>query len=264
MPVEIGAVSDIPTPWLDWALGRTSGKKRAETVQNLPAYVKARGGGMVERALGNLREPTAAIEDVVAALEAIPNPDLGWDAWNRVLMALWAATEGSEAGREAAGVWSAKSKKHNIEGVGERWAHYSRSPPTEIGFGSLVHEARRAVPGWEMPSRRPRSASQAPAADKGMNGHAHAENILGPGDDANPLIELNKKYAMIADVGGKSRVMSWKESAIDARWPLSRCFQDSRSFAEFYANQYISSHQDQAFKGRPRGEYEDDAPLGQW
>lgn len=174
-------MSEIPHGWKDWLTDRrgAGSSKKGGVIQNLPAYIRGKPRGMVERALANLREPTAAIEDVVAALEAIPNPDLGWDAWNRVLMAAWAATEGSEAGMAAAITWSAKSRKHDKEAVAERWAHYARSPPTEIGFGALVWAAREAVPGWEMPSRRPRPAGGAPAAGKEMNGHAHAENIFG-------------------------------------------------------------------------------------
>lgn len=152
MPVEIGAVSEIPAPWLDWALGRTSGKKRAGIVRDLPAYVKGKPRGMVERALGNLRE-AAPQEDIAAALAVIPNPTKGWDEYNRVLMTVWASCEGAEWGRELARWWSRKNALHADAMVDERWAHYFRSPPVELGFGTLVHLAREVVPGWEAPSR---------------------------------------------------------------------------------------------------------------
>ena len=53
------------------------------------------------------------MEDVHAALEVIPNdgaepgkqPGRPWSDWNKVLMAIFAATDGSEEGREAARVW---------------------------------------------------------------------------------------------------------------------------------------------------------------
>lgn len=143
-------IADAP----EWVYAfRAAGVNRPQIVQP-PAYACRSGTSpLVERALANLKEPLPPIADVVAALAAVSNPNLGWDEWNRILMAAWAATAGSEAGREAARAWSQKSRKHTHEGLNARWSHYERSPPTDLGFGTLVWEARAAVPGWEPPSR---------------------------------------------------------------------------------------------------------------
>ena len=104
-----------------------------------------------ERALANRTtgdKPEAALELVAAALAAISNDDLGWSDWNRIGMATWRATKGSDDGLAAFLAWSGKSKKHDDATARERWRHYASSPPTEVGAGTLFYEAKEAEPGW--------------------------------------------------------------------------------------------------------------------
>jgi predicted P-loop ATPase len=100
---------------------------------------------------GNLEAADHAT--VAAALAVIPNDTLEWDDWNKVGMATWAATGGSEVGREAFATWSAKSKKNNPAATEARWQHYKTSPPTKVGFGTLIHLARKHSPGWTYGSK---------------------------------------------------------------------------------------------------------------
>ena len=74
---------------------------------------------------------------VASALSVIPNDSLAWNDWNRLGMATWAATDGSEIGREAFAKWSAKASKNDPIATESRWQHYKTSPPTRIGFGTL-------------------------------------------------------------------------------------------------------------------------------
>jgi hypothetical protein len=76
---------------------------------------------------------------------AIPN-NADWHEWNRVGMAFFAASDGSDEGFIAFDTWSAKSAKYEPNAVEERWRNYRRSPPSRIGLGTLVHLARLA--GW--------------------------------------------------------------------------------------------------------------------
>ena len=101
------------------------------------------------KASGKLRATDDAY--VASALAVIPNNDPNvhdWHYWNLVGLATWAATGGSEAGRKAFYEWSAKSPKSDPAGTEARWQHYKTSPPTKIGFGSLVYWARKHSPGW--------------------------------------------------------------------------------------------------------------------
>ena len=77
---------------------------------------------------------------------AIPNR-AGWDEWNRVGMAFYTASGGSDEGYVSFDDWSAKSPKYAPHAVEERWRNYRRSPPARIGIGTLIHMARQA--GWK-------------------------------------------------------------------------------------------------------------------
>jgi predicted P-loop ATPase len=95
-------------------------------------------------------KPEARMELVAAALAAIPNDDLGWSEWNRIGMATWRATKGSEDGLTAFLGWSSKSQKHNADTTRERWRHFASSPPTALGAGTLFYEAKEADPAWRL------------------------------------------------------------------------------------------------------------------
>jgi len=87
-------------------------------------------------------DPQADPLRVAAAMAAIPNTNpADWEAWNRVGMALWAATGGSAIGGELWNAWSARHPAYNAEDTEERWLHYRKSPPTHIGAGTLFHMA---------------------------------------------------------------------------------------------------------------------------
>jgi hypothetical protein len=260
--ILIFLAATIPEWLFDWASNRSHAAQRLNIAA--PAYVKghhAVGSSLAARGLANLREPLAPIGDIKAALEALPNPDLGWDDFNRILMAVYAASGGSEEGREAVRCWSHKSKKHADGEIDERWQHYARSPPTELGYGSLVWEVRRTYPDWCPPSRLPVAIvpiEELPAAAtnsagyvnvpeesnetvgemNGVNGHAALPPQFTQSVPSNPLIELNKKHCVIGDVGGKCFVLSWANSKVDETIKVPS-FQTFKSFSERYANQYI-------------------------
>jgi Bifunctional DNA primase/polymerase, N-terminal/AAA domain/Primase C terminal 2 (PriCT-2) len=83
-----------------------------------------------------------------AALAVIPNNDVGWEEFNRIGMAAWAATEGSEEGYAAFDAWARKSQKYEPDKTRNRWEHYFTSPPNQIGAGTLFFMANEAQHGW--------------------------------------------------------------------------------------------------------------------
>src|ERR1019366_7932911 len=62
---------------------------------------------------------------------------------------------GSEAGFAAFDKWSQKSAKYNAAVTREKWEQLFRSPPNEIGAGTIFHMADQASPGWRGPDDRP-------------------------------------------------------------------------------------------------------------
>ena len=128
-----------------------------EPIENLTALTEDRvhemlrrcaaiiGGSEPQKANGHDHEPTEPQADpvrIAAALADIANqgaPD--WEDWNRVGMAVWAATGGSDAGWQALDAWSAKNGAYDALRTRQRWDHYFTSPPSRIGAGTIFHMA---------------------------------------------------------------------------------------------------------------------------
>jgi hypothetical protein len=87
-------------------------------------------------------------EGLLGCAERIPNDaTTPWGAWNRIGMALWRASNGSEAGFEAFDLFSQKNgEKYDEADTRGRWKHYAKHKPTKIGAGSLIYWARQTDP----------------------------------------------------------------------------------------------------------------------
>lgn len=92
-------------------------------------------------------DPQADPLRIAAALNVIPNNShADWEHWNRVGMAIWRSTGGSEIGREAWHAWSGRNASYSYQETEGRWRHYFTSPPTEIGAGTLFRMAQESPP----------------------------------------------------------------------------------------------------------------------
>ena len=97
--------------------------------------------------IGGATDPRADIETLRKAMDVIPN-NAGWDEWNSMGMALWRATEGSDAGFRLFDDWSRKSSVYDERNTYDRWNGYDRCPPKSIGAGSIFYLANRCQPLW--------------------------------------------------------------------------------------------------------------------
>jgi AAA domain/Bifunctional DNA primase/polymerase, N-terminal/Primase C terminal 2 (PriCT-2) len=115
-----------------------------------PAWIREAAGDARRAKPRPAAERLAPSPELVReAVERIPNDDVDWDAYNAMLMAIWAASEGEDI--ESAHLWAAKSCKYVPADVDARWEHYgASSPPTEVGWSNLLERARRADPTWHM------------------------------------------------------------------------------------------------------------------
>lgn len=249
-------LAPMPTWLLHWFKNR-EGEARAQRpaaigpLGELPAHLRGRAGaGLTSRV--ELQE-AVDIVDIDSALEAIPNADRSWDSWNRVGMAVWRASGGSDAGMEAFDFWSQLSKKYDPEAAGERWRAYTGSPPDSIGYGSLYFEAKQADPSWTPPSQQHPEVIPAemqafsapnprPTSEHGLNGHALTGSpLLQPmlqKKPDNPLLELNEQFAVIGNIGGKCLVLEWLNSPADKDIKITS-FQDFNHFKNRYSSRYI-------------------------
>jgi hypothetical protein len=99
-----------------------------------------------ERALAEKSEPVE-ISLVIAALAVIPT-ELHWHERNRVGMATWIATGGSQAGLRAWMNWLERSGRYHAGEAIRRWNGIKSSRPTNIGMGTLMHRANAANAVW--------------------------------------------------------------------------------------------------------------------
>lgn len=92
-------------------------------------------------------QKTAALHRVRSAVEAIPNNDLAYDDWIKVMLALWAAVGENKAdGFEIFDQWSAKSAKYDFDETVRVW---ETARADHIGAGTLFYHAKQN--GWVEP-----------------------------------------------------------------------------------------------------------------
>lgn len=121
--------------------------------------------------------PQAEPLRVAAAVAAIPNTGpADWEAWNKIGMAIWAATGGSAIGGEIFNEWSKRNPAYDVAQTEERWKHYQRSPPDRIGAGTLFHLARTTDEPSTM-GEPPAWIDDAPAWDSVDSQAEHATEI---------------------------------------------------------------------------------------
>jgi hypothetical protein len=86
------------------------------------------------------------LDELRDAMQFVPNDDLDWDTWNAHMMALFAATGGSDEGFELADEFSSRSYMYDRANTRKRWREIKRSPPHRTGAGKLFKIAREN--GW--------------------------------------------------------------------------------------------------------------------
>ena len=145
-PCEVEA-SDVP--YITAAEAQQVVDAAAHILVEQFGYVEAgwdkRAGNGADQHAGE--DPKADLVLIASALDAIPNT-ADWDGWNTMGMATWRATGGSAAGLALFDRWSQRSPKYDRGTTVQRWAHYFRSPPTQIGAGTIFHLANQHAPAW--------------------------------------------------------------------------------------------------------------------
>ncbi len=143
-------VSDLPLLTLDTA---TAVIKQAEDIfkrqgATLVSELKFDGPAVTGNISG-LGQKAVSVDHLISAVGAIPNMGQDWEGWNHMGMAIYGATAGSAAGWQMFNTFSRQDACYDPEVTLERWQHYDKSPPTQVGAAFLYHEAERF--GWEKP-----------------------------------------------------------------------------------------------------------------
>jgi hypothetical protein len=140
-------------------------RKRGDKVAEMPDWLvalvtadarKRRGPKNTFELFADLElRGSASIAELTIALSLIPNRDVDWESWNRMGMAVHAATGGSSDGLRLFDGWSQKSSKYDPSATAEKWDALNGCTPNEIGAGSIFFMAEEAVPGWRDQLREP-------------------------------------------------------------------------------------------------------------
>jgi hypothetical protein len=94
-------------------------------------------------------DPQAEPWRLAEAMALIPATGLDYNGWNRLVMALFRGTGGSDDGLKILLAWSRQAEEiHDDERNEDKWDHLKRSPPRELGAGTLFYEAEKECPGW--------------------------------------------------------------------------------------------------------------------
>ena len=100
--------------------------------------------------LGHVSKPTDASrlladdpDRLYAAAKFIPNQgEVHWVQWNKIGMALYAATGGSDTGLLAFMEYTYRNPKTRHRDCDKRWKAYAGTPPTRVGAGTIFKLAR--------------------------------------------------------------------------------------------------------------------------
>ena len=296
------AIPECPPVFLEYArtkkrrpAGMRSGRQGDEVVNKGEPLGKVSSGGItlpdyLTLASEDFGDRLGAIlqavdwAEVERALARIP-ANCSMDEWVRVGMALHQASNGSPQGLDIWDKWSRTSKgvgPGNGEYAGRDKLEYSWSnwkPDGGVTLGTLFdlalrHGYKRGMDTVIAPISEEKEEDSSPQAAeesghcKGMNGHTidpatsdFFANLNSESD--NPLIRLNKEFAVIGNVGGKCLVLSWENSPIDEEVKVP-AFQSFKSFSERFANQYVMVTKTKHLKDGDQ-QYEEPAQLGsQW
>jgi hypothetical protein len=90
--------------------------------------------------------------DLAEIVRAIPN-NCGWEDWNKLGLAIYAASKDRGDGFVIFDDFSAKSPRYDPRETAARWRNYEKHPPARTGIGKLAKLA--FATGWR-PTREPR------------------------------------------------------------------------------------------------------------
>jgi hypothetical protein len=137
------------------------------------------------------------LDEIEAALMAIPNDaSVNWQEWNRIGMAVFAATGGSAAGLAMVDRWSQKYSGYDPDDTDAKWGALEKCPPTEIGAGTLFYLADLASQTWRSDLRLESAGCDGDwAVDKNSGEMDLIEQAIELFDTAQPLRgSLAEKY----------------------------------------------------------------------
>lgn len=266
-------LSPIPDWFMQWLNSTTNPAANGLGLGTKPEYLQRHTTKISQKASAALKTTHNLLEEqrISSALAVIP-ASCQRDPWLHIGMALhdldWQRPDGTDIGFELWDRWSATCpEKYSLHDVEIRWRSFGKPGRAGITLGTLYHIASQH--GWQPPAPRavnpeqevmpsaphgntsqpaettPRSVPESdgaqPVNSHKLNGHALPTELTTISSSESPLIQLNKKYSVIGDLGGKCMVMGWVASKVDPSVHVPS-FQTFKSFAERFSHNYVETH----------------------
>lgn len=260
-------IAVAPEWLLAWIDGLGGQRPASAAAAPLPPHLVGKAvPAFMERAT---REPAPdpAGEDakrIRSALEAIPAS--AYDTWIQVGMGLWSTgwDNGSATGLsfQLFDAWSRRAPdKYSELACVEKWRSFAMTSRNSVTLGTIFHLARQH--GWSdtttvaeivpenhqlfqpvttPPGQAAAPQFDAPAQSTSPSGESFdPSSVFKPKTPANPLAELNERFCVIGNLGGKCLVLEWVQSRHDPNVKIPT-FQTFRSFTERFASKYVQYH----------------------
>lgn len=90
--------------------------------------------------------PLVDIDELADVMKFVPNPDLDFDEWTAIGLALYISTGGSDRGFQLFDEFSQKASKYDAAYTAQRWEGFKHSPPNRTGPAKLYKIA--IANGW--------------------------------------------------------------------------------------------------------------------
>jgi putative DNA primase/helicase len=225
-----------------------------DALAELEGAAVLRGWVVEEDRVRPITSPIAADDLLAACTEVMTNPlapkDPGerprgeWADWNRIGMAFWRASGGSEAGFAAFDTWSGKNaEKYDPAATRARWEHYRTSRPSRLTAATLVWEARLVNPAFRL--RRVRPEGEGTAGESQERPAAQTGDALFDLSHDGLALDLGREW------GNEARhVAPWGRWLF---WTGSRWEMDERLLHMTRTREYLRQRADSLVRGASAG-----------
>jgi P4 family phage/plasmid primase-like protien len=229
-----------------------------DALAELEGTAVLRGWVIVEDRAKSSTNPIADDDLLGACAKVMDNPlppkGLGeqprgeWAHWNRIGMAFWRASGGSEAGFTAFDAWSGKNaEKYDAAATRARWEHYRTSPPDRLTAATLVWEARLVDPAFRPRRTRPEGEPGAPGEPQERPAAEAGDTLLDLSHDGLAL-DLGREWGNeVRHVAAWGRWLFWT----DSKWEI-----DERLLHMTRTREYLRQRADGFVRAAATGEVE--------
>jgi len=175
----------------------------------------------------NSVQPVKQVEGSFIALQGIPDmgrlvgllnyisPDVGYDDWLKVLMALHTETGGSDAGLVLATNWSKRGQKFKGEGeIRTKWASFRPDTGSNVTIATLVNMAKRWKPSAQGAVGAPLKAESVAPDDELRKAERIMQEVVEGARGGSHLVAVEDRTIEALSIIKRSSLRSYEKAKI--------------------------------------------------